>query len=116
MRERVPCVYLLASGYNGTLYVGVTSNLVGRITQHRAGTFDGFTRRYGIKRLVYFEIAETMDAAIAREKQLKRYRRDWKRNLIEQTNPAWNDLAVEFGLKPLTDASGRAVDPGTRPG
>ena len=82
--ERVPCVYILASGYNGRLYVGVTSNLIGRILQHRAGTFDGHTKKYGIKRLVYFEIADTMEAATAREKQLKRYKRDWKRNLIER--------------------------------
>ena len=99
--ERIPCVYILASGYNGALYVGVTSNLLGRILQHRAGTFDGHTRKYGIKRLVYFEIADTMESAIAREKQLKRYWRDWKRNLIEQENPAWNDLAIGFGLPPL---------------
>ncbi|MDO7843741.1 GIY-YIG nuclease family protein [Sphingomonas immobilis] len=101
MIERTPCVYILASGYNGALYVGVTSNLIGRIEQHRAGTFDGHTRKYGIRRLVYFEVAETMDAAIAREKQLKRYRREWKRNLIERENPAWNDFAVGFGLEPL---------------
>jgi len=101
MRERVPCVYILASGYNGTLYIGVTSNLVGRINQHRDGTFDGYTKRYGIKRLVYFEVADTMDAAIAREKQLERYRREFKRNLIERQNPAWNDLAVGFGLPPV---------------
>ena len=99
--ERVPCVYILASGYNGRLYVGVTSNLIGRILQHRAGTFDGHTKKYGIKRLVYFETAETMDSVFAREKQLKRYRRDWKRNLIEHENPAWNDLAVGLGLPPL---------------
>ncbi|AJP74741.1 endonuclease [Sphingomonas hengshuiensis] len=101
MIERTPCVYILASGYNGTLYVGVTSNLVGRVMQHRDGAFAGHTRRYGIRRLVYFEVAETMDAAIHREKQLKRYRRDWKRNLIERQNPEWNDLAVGFGLPPL---------------
>ena len=100
--ERIPCVYIVESGYNGALYVGVTSNLIGRILQHRAGTFDGHTKKYGIKRLVYFEIAETMEAAIAREKQLKRYRRDCKRNLIERENPAWNDLAVGLGLSPVT--------------
>ena len=99
--ERIPCVYILASRYNGALYVGVTSNLIGRILQHRAGTFDGHTKKYGIDRLVYFETADTMDSAIAREKQLKRYRRDWKRNLIERENPAWNDLAIGFGLPPL---------------
>jgi len=101
MIERGPCAYILASGYNGTLYVGVTSNLIGRVMQHREGAFDGFTKRYGVHRLVYYEVAETMDAAIAREKQLKRYRREWKRNLIERENPAWNDLAAAFGLESL---------------
>ncbi|PJI88543.1 GIY-YIG nuclease family protein [Sphingomonas koreensis] len=76
MRERLPCVYILASGVNGTLYVGVTSNLIGRVIQHREGTFDGFTRRYGVYRLVWFEVGESMEAAIAREKQVKRYRRN----------------------------------------
>ena len=99
--ERTPCVYILASRYNGSVYVGVTSNLIGRVLQHRSGTFDGHTKRYGILRLVYFEVAGTMESAIVREKQLKRYRRDWKRNLIESDNPGWNDLAVGFGLEPL---------------
>jgi putative endonuclease len=94
MRERLPCVYILASGYSGTLYVGVTSNLVGRVIQHREGAFGGFTKRYGVCRLVWFETGEAMEAAIAREKQVKRYRREWKRNLIERENPMWNDLAV----------------------
>lgn len=101
MIDRTPCVYILASGHNGRLYVGVTSNLAGRVLQHRAGTLGGHTRKYGIYRLVYFEVAEGMDAAIAREKQLKRYRREWKRNLIERQNPEWNDLAPGFGLPPL---------------
>ncbi|MGH6615113.1 GIY-YIG nuclease family protein [Sphingomonas sp.] len=104
MRERQPCVYLLSSGYNGRLYCGVTSNLIGRIQQHRDEVFDGFTKRYGIKRLVWFEVAETMEAAIAREKRIKKWPRDWKRNLIERDNPAWNDLAVGFGLPPLSGA------------
>ena len=116
MRERQPCVYILANGHNGTLYVGVTSNLLGRMIQHRGGALDGFTRKHHIRRLVYFEIADTMDAAISREKQLKRYRRDWKRNLIERENPAWNDLAVGFGLDPLEPAPSPKVDPGTGPG
>lgn len=76
MRERQPCVYILASAPNGTLYVGVTSNLPGRVVQHREGRLGGFTERYGVHRLVYFEVAETMQAAITREKQLKRCRRD----------------------------------------
>ena len=100
-RERVPCVYILARSYHGTLYTGVTSNLVGRIIQHREGAFDGFTKRYGIRTLVYYEIADTMEAVIQREKQIKRWRREYKYNLIERLNPAWNDLAVELGLPPL---------------
>ncbi|WP_448658611.1 GIY-YIG nuclease family protein [Sphingomonas sp. CJ99] len=103
MRERMPCVYILASGYYGALYVGVTSDLIGRVIQHREGITGGFTERYGVKRLVYFETAETMEAAIAREKQVKRYRREWKRNLIERMNPEWNDLAVGLGLPPLRE-------------
>lgn len=102
--ERTPCVYILASAYNGALYVGVTSDLVARVVQHRDGYFGGHTRRHRIYRLVYFEVAESMDAAIAREKQLKRYRREWKRNLIERENPAWNDLAVWLGLPPLVSS------------
>jgi putative endonuclease len=101
MIERLPCVYILASGYNGSLYIGVTSNLLARMVQHRDGLFDGHTRRYGIKRLVWFETTDVMDAAITREKQLKRWRRDWKRNLIERENPEWNDLAPMLGLDPL---------------
>lgn len=114
--ERQPCVYILASAYNGSLYVGVTANLLGRIIQHRAGTFSGHTKKYGIYRLVYVEVFDTMEPAIAREKQLKRYRRDWKRNLIERENPAWNDLAVGFGLPPLAASPSGAGGPGTRPG
>ena len=116
MRERKPCVYVLASGYNGTLYIGVTSDLIARVIQHRTGAFEGFTKRYHVFRLVYYEVADTMDAAIVREKQLKRYRREWKRNLIERENPTWDDLAVMFGLEPLVGSPGCAVDPGTRPG
>lgn len=116
MRERHPCVYILASSYNGTLYTGVTSNLIGRLIQHREGVFDGYTRAYGVLRLVYFEVADTMESAIRCEKQLKRYRRDWKRNLIERENPTWNDLAVSFGLEPLARSPSPEVAPGTRPG
>jgi putative endonuclease len=94
----------------------VTSDVAARLVQHREGTFNGFTKRYRIARLVYFEAAETIEAAIAREKQLKRYRREWKRNLIEELNPEWNDLPVLFGLEPLAIPARRTVDPGTRPG
>ena len=101
MGERQPCTYLLASGPNGTLYTGVTSNLVGRVIQHRDGTFDGFTKRYHVKRLVWFAMADTMDAAILTEKRIKRWPRQFKANLIERDNPHWDDLAIGLGLPPL---------------
>ena len=101
MSDRQPCVYMLASGFNGTIYTGVTSNLVGRVMQHRAGTFEGFTSRYGVAMLVWFDIADTMESAIASEKRIKAWRRDWKKNLIERDNPDWADLAVGLGLPPL---------------
>ena len=101
MREREPCVYLLASGFNGALYVGVTSNLIGRIIQHRDGTFDGFTKRYDIKYLMWFDVTDSMESAIASEKRMKKWPRDWKKNLIERDNPQWRDLAVDLGLSPI---------------
>ena len=90
--ERQPCVYLLASKRNGTLYVGVTSNLVGRVWQHKNGALGGFTERYGVHRLVWYEIHLTMESAILREKQIKGWRRAWKLDLIEAFNPQWRDL------------------------
>lgn len=96
MRERQPAVYLLASKPNGTLYVGVTSDLVKRVWQHRNGLVEGFTKRYGVHRLVWFEQAETMIAAITREKQIKKWNRIWKIELIKQTNPQWCDLWPEI--------------------
>ena len=85
-------VYILASRKHGTLYVGVTSDLVNRVTQHRAGEIEGFTRRYAVKRLVWFERHDGIVGAIQRETSLKRYRREWKINLIERDNPNWDDL------------------------
>jgi len=100
--ERQPAVYILASGRHGTLYIGVTSNLLQRTHQHREDLIPGFTSDYGVKRLVFFEVHETMDAAILREKQLKKWRRVWKIELIETRNPHWDDLAVTIlGLPPL---------------
>lgn len=96
-----PCVYILASKRLGTLYIGVTSDLVARLYQHRTGQVPGFTSRYAVHRLVRYEFFATMPEAIAREKQLKRWHRDWKINLIEAENPHWDDLAVAFGLEPL---------------
>jgi putative endonuclease len=90
---RQPTVYILASRPNGTLYVGVTSDLAKRLEQHRAATVEGFTRKYGVDRLVHVEHFETMVDAIAREKRLKKWNRAWKLRLIEQHNPMWRDLA-----------------------
>jgi len=85
-------VYMMASGQHGTIYIGVTSDLIGRVVQHREGLIEGFTKRYGVKRLVWYERHEGIVTAIQREKSLKKYRRDWKVNLIEQMNPRWDDL------------------------
>jgi putative endonuclease len=98
MREREPCVYILASQRSGTLYIGVTSDLAKRMWQHRSGKTKGFVSRYRVFRLVHVEVTDTMDAAILREKQLKRWHREWKINLIEAGNPDWRDLAVELSL------------------
>ena len=98
-----PCAYILASKPNGTLYIGVTSNLIARLHQHRTNTIPGFTSRYAVHRLVHFEMCDTMEAAILREKQLKNWRRQWKINLIEAGNPRWNDLATGLGFEPLHD-------------
>jgi putative endonuclease len=85
-------VYIMASKRNGTLYIGVTNNLVRRVWEHRTGTVPGFTSKYGVKTLVYFESAIDIGAAILREKQIKKWNRDWKLALIEKSNPEWRDL------------------------
>jgi putative endonuclease len=85
-------VYLLASQKHGTLYVGVTSNLLGRVYQHKTDVVRGFTRRYHVHLLVWFECYDDPLTAIAREKEIKKWRREWKINLIESTNPEWLDL------------------------
>jgi len=100
--ERVPCVYILARASHSTFYTGVTSQLVGRVWQHREGVADGFTKRYGIKRLVWLEVHETVESAIRREKQIKRWPRQWKYDLINAENPTWRDLAEDFGFDPLS--------------
>lgn len=89
-------VYILASQRNGTLYVGVTNNLLRRIGEHRDGAASGFTKKYGVKNLVYFEIASDAYSAISREKQLKNWKREWKLELIESINPEWKDLYFEI--------------------
>ena len=85
-------VYIMASSVYGTLYTGVTSNLVRRVWQHREGVVDGFTREYKVKLLVWFELHSDIYAAITREKQIKQWRRSWKIELIQKTNPLWRDL------------------------
>lgn len=85
-------VYIMASRKYGTLYIGVTSDLANRVAQHREGVMDGFTKRYGVKRLVWFERHDSIVVAIQREKSLKKWKRRWKVDLIEMNNPDWNDL------------------------
>ncbi len=92
-----PCVYILASKRNGTLYIGVTSNLPQRVWQHKNDLVEGFTKRYGVHMLVWLEAHETMESASTREKNLKRWKRDWKIELIEKDNPSWRDLYCELG-------------------
>ena len=96
MSGKQPAVYIMASGPRGTLYVGVTGWLKQRVYEHREGTVPGFTEKYGLGRLVWFEEHEHFPAAIAREKQLKKWNRVWKLELIEKTNPMWRDLWPEL--------------------
>ncbi|MCW6531720.1 GIY-YIG nuclease family protein [Sphingomonas sp. MMSM20] len=104
MRERQPCVYILASGFYSTLYVGVTSTLVGRVMQHREVRFGGFTTEYAVTRVAWYATADTIDDAIAPEKRITRWRRDWKIELIERDNPRWDDLATGLGLPPVRES------------
>jgi putative endonuclease len=90
------CVYILASKRNGTLYIGVTSQLAARVWQHKSKTADGFTAKYGVDQLVYYEAHGCAETAIVREKQLKKWRRAWKIELIETVNPQWQDLYDEI--------------------
>jgi putative endonuclease len=85
-------VYILASGRNGTLYIGVTSDLRKRVGEHKEGVFDGFTKAYGVNRLVWFEQCADAASAIASEKRIKAWKRAWKIEMIERTNPYWRDL------------------------
>jgi putative endonuclease len=110
--QRDPAVYIVATGFHGTIYTGVTSNLLQRIYQHRHGTFGGFTAEHGCKRLVWFEMQGDMEHAIRREKRIKNWRREWKVALIEEANPTWRDLAEDFGFEPLIK---RKVDSGSSP-
>ena len=90
--ERQPCVYVLASKRNGTLYTGVTSNLLKRVWEHKNNVAEGFTQKHGIHSLVWYEVHDTMDTAIQREKAIKNWNRAWKIRAIEETNPQWQDL------------------------
>ena len=90
--SKVGYLYILASRKNGTLYIGVTSDLVKRVAEHREGTTEGFTREHGVKTLVYFEVFDDIADAIVREKRLKNWERAWKVQLIEKDNPDWDDL------------------------
>jgi putative endonuclease len=92
--ERRFFVYILASRKHGTLYIGVTSDLIRRVYEHQQKMVPGFTKRYGVTRLVYFEIYDDAISAITREKELKKWRRDWKIRLIEEANPEWVDLSA----------------------
>ncbi len=93
-----PAVYILSSGERGTLYLGVTSNLPQRVWQHREGLIDGFTKPYAVKNLVWYEQCDSMYAAIEREKAIKKWRRSWKIELIEASNPHWSDLWHQIKL------------------
>jgi len=90
--EKVFCVYIMSNCKRGVLYIGVTSNLINRAIEHRDGAFDGFTKRYQLKRLVWYGVFDDALDAIAFEKKLKRWRREWKFRLIEEMNPEWDDL------------------------
>lgn len=96
-------VYIMASQYNGTLYIGVTNDLAHRVAEHKQGIVQGFTKKYEVDRLVYFEFHSDVNAAITREKQLKKWNRQWKINLIEKKNPDWIDLSTTDYQFPYTD-------------
>ena len=89
-------VYIMSNKKNGTLYIGVTNNLIRRVWEHKNKTLEGFTAKYGLDKLVYYEIYEDELTAIAREKRLIKYNRNWKKDLIEKVNPSWNDLYSEI--------------------
>ncbi len=96
--ERQPCVYILASKRNGTLYTGVTSNLLKRVWEHKNDLVDGFSKKYGVHVLVWYEVHETMESAIHREKTIKGWKRAWKIKTIEEMNPRWRDLYQDLVL------------------
>ena len=93
--QKQPCVYILASAPNGVLYTGVTSALSDRVSEHKQDVLEGFTKKYGVHLLVYYEMHDTMDGAILRETRIKKWRRAWKVRLIQEMNPEWHDLFDE---------------------
>ncbi len=114
MREYNFFVYLMASRRNGTLYCGVTNDLVRRVVEHREGRAEGFTARYGVSRLVWFEQHSDINEAILREKRIKNWNRAWKLALIERGNREWRDLAVDLGLEAMPECHSReSGDPGS---
>ncbi len=94
--QKQPCTYILASQRNGTLYVGVTSDLIKRAWEHKNNVVEGFTKQHEIHKLVYYEMHDSMESAITREKQIKKWYRKWKLELIETSNPEWRDLWTEI--------------------
>ncbi|QDH70992.1 GIY-YIG nuclease family protein [Marilutibacter alkalisoli] len=105
--DRQPCVYLLASDRNGTLYVGVTSELISRVWQHKEHIVESFSARYGVTRLVWYELHDTMESAIQREKRIKKWNRAWKIRLIDEMNPSWRDLWPDIvGMAPTANVLG----------
>jgi putative endonuclease len=94
--KRQPCVYILASGRNGTLYIGVTSDVIKRVWEHKNDVVESFASRYKVHYLVWYEAHETMESAVTRESALKNWKRKWKLELIEKTNPRWNDLYADL--------------------
>ena len=108
--ERQPCVYLMASKRNGTLYCGVTSDLVQRVWEHREHVIDGFTKRYSVVRLVWYELHPTLESAILREKRIKKRNRAWKVRMVDAFNPSWRDLWAD-----ITDQAPRADVHGSPP-
>ncbi|KAA3645722.1 GIY-YIG nuclease family protein [Marinicella gelatinilytica] len=91
-----PAVYILTNKRNGTLYIGATDDLIRRIYEHKNELVDGFTKKYHLHKLVYYELHESKDSALLRESQMKEWKRAWKINLIEKNNPYWNDLYLDF--------------------
>lgn len=94
--EKQPCVYILASKRNGTLYTGVSSSLLKRVWEHKNNIVEGFSKKYGVHALVWYEMHETMESAILREKAIKNWKRAWKIKIIEEMNPQWRDLYPEL--------------------